>query len=174
MFLYDPAAHQWSQSFLDSKTPSHENPMIGSFQDGQGVLISEDTEDDKAILARGTWSGISKDAHHFQIDYSNDGGGTWHPAFIADLTRETRDRPIVATNMGEPGQHDFDFDLGKWKTHSSRLLHPLTGSTQWADMDGATVVKPSGAAGQPGRVQGRRLRRHSRTALTPLVQPRHA
>jgi len=39
------------------------------------------------------------------------------------------------------GQHDFDFDIGVWKTHSSRLLHPLTGSTMWADMDGLTVVK---------------------------------
>jgi BNR/Asp-box repeat len=38
-------------------------------------------------------------------------------------------------------QHDFDFDIGSWKTHSSRLLHPLTGSTTWADMDGITVVK---------------------------------
>ncbi len=38
------------------------------------------------------------------------------------------------------GQHDFDFDLGSWKTHSSRLLHPLTGSTTWVEMDGVTVV----------------------------------
>jgi hypothetical protein len=40
------------------------------------------------------------------------------------------------------GRHDFDFDLGKWKTHSSRLLHPLTGSKDWVEMDGVTVVKP--------------------------------
>lgn len=40
------------------------------------------------------------------------------------------------------GQHDFDFDLGKWKTHSSRLLHPLTGLSDWVQMDGFTVVKP--------------------------------
>ena len=39
------------------------------------------------------------------------------------------------------GQNDFDFDFGTWKTHSSRLLHPLSGSTTWADMDGVTVVK---------------------------------
>ena len=39
------------------------------------------------------------------------------------------------------GQHDFDFDFGNWKTHSSRLLHPLTGSTTWVDMDGVTIVK---------------------------------
>jgi hypothetical protein len=38
------------------------------------------------------------------------------------------------------GSHDFDFDFGKWKTHSSRLMHPLTGSTQWRDMDGTTTV----------------------------------
>jgi hypothetical protein len=23
------------------------------------------------------------------------------------------------------GQHDFDFEIGIWKTHLSRLLHPL-------------------------------------------------
>ena len=39
------------------------------------------------------------------------------------------------------GQRDFDFDFGTWKTHSSRLLHPLTGSTTWVDMDGMTIVK---------------------------------
>jgi hypothetical protein len=39
------------------------------------------------------------------------------------------------------GQHDFDFDIGTWKTHSSRLQHPLTGSTTWTEMDGVTVVQ---------------------------------
>src|SRR4051794_38448061 len=39
------------------------------------------------------------------------------------------------------GQHDFDFDLGAWKTHSSRLLHPLTGSKDWVELDGMTVVR---------------------------------
>ena len=39
------------------------------------------------------------------------------------------------------GQRDFDFDLGNWHTHSSRLLHPLSGSNEWVDMDGVTIVK---------------------------------
>jgi hypothetical protein len=38
------------------------------------------------------------------------------------------------------GSHDFDFDFGTWTTHSSRLLHPLSGSKDWVDMDGVTVV----------------------------------
>jgi hypothetical protein len=38
------------------------------------------------------------------------------------------------------GQHDFDFEIGAWKTHISRLLHPLTGSTTWVEYDGTSVV----------------------------------
>ena len=39
------------------------------------------------------------------------------------------------------GEHDFDFEIGTWKTHVSRLVHPLTGSKIWADYDGTTVVR---------------------------------
>ena len=39
------------------------------------------------------------------------------------------------------GQHDFDFEIGTWKTHLKRLLHPLTGSTIWVEYDGITVVR---------------------------------
>ena len=38
------------------------------------------------------------------------------------------------------GQHDFDFDIGTWKVHISRLQHPLTGSTTWNELDGTIVV----------------------------------
>jgi hypothetical protein len=39
------------------------------------------------------------------------------------------------------GQHDFDFEIGVWKTRLSRLLHPLTGSTTWVEYDGTSVVR---------------------------------
>ena len=39
------------------------------------------------------------------------------------------------------GQHDFDFEIGTWKTHLSRLLHPLTGSTTWVEYEGTTLVR---------------------------------
>jgi hypothetical protein len=38
------------------------------------------------------------------------------------------------------GQHDFDFEIGTWKTHVARLLHPLTGSSVWAQYAATTVV----------------------------------
>jgi len=39
------------------------------------------------------------------------------------------------------GQRDFDFDIGVWKTHLRRLLHPLTGSSTWVEYEGTTVVR---------------------------------
>ena len=39
------------------------------------------------------------------------------------------------------GAHDFDWDLGTWTTHQKRLLHPLTGSSTWADYTGTDVVR---------------------------------
>lgn len=39
------------------------------------------------------------------------------------------------------GQHDFDFEIGTWKTHLRRLLHPFTGSTTWVEYEGTTVVR---------------------------------
>lgn len=43
-------------------------------------------------------------------------------------------------NEGD-GQHDFDFEIGTWKTHLRRLKNPLTGSTTWVEYKGTTVVR---------------------------------
>jgi hypothetical protein len=47
--------------------------------------------------------------------------------------------PLAVTERD--GQHDFDFSIGTWKTHVSRLLHPLTGSTTWVQYEGISVVR---------------------------------
>jgi hypothetical protein len=47
-----------------------------------------------------------------------------------------------APAAGRDGARDFDFDLGRWHTHSSRLVHPLTGSREWVELDGTTIVEP--------------------------------
>jgi hypothetical protein len=47
----------------------------------------------------------------------------------------------VFVSAPRDGQHDFDFEIGTWKTHLRRLLHPLTGSTQWVEYEGITVVR---------------------------------
>lgn len=40
------------------------------------------------------------------------------------------------------GQHDFDFEFGKWKCHNRRLLHPLTGSNEWVEFDATITAQP--------------------------------
>jgi hypothetical protein len=50
--------------------------------------------------------------------------------------------PLQALAQPErDGQHDFDFEIGTWKTHLSRLLNPLTGSTTWVELEGTSVVR---------------------------------
>jgi hypothetical protein len=88
LFLYNPKAHQWSQTFASSKSGVLAQPLIGSFRDGRGELFSQDTFNERTILVRGVWSDITPDSHHFEEAYSDDGGKTWAPAFIANLTRE--------------------------------------------------------------------------------------
>ena len=46
-----------------------------------------------------------------------------------------------SAGAGRDGQHDFDFEIGTWKTHLRRLLNPLTGSTTWVEYEGTTVVR---------------------------------
>ena len=50
-------------------------------------------------------------------------------------------KSLQGTAQEREGQHDFDFEIGTWKTHLKRLVHPLTGSTTWVEYDGATVVR---------------------------------
>src|SRR5207253_1663821 len=44
-------------------------------------------------------------------------------------------------SLQRDGQHDFDWDIGTWKTHQKRLLHPLTGTTTWVEYNGTDVVR---------------------------------
>ena len=66
------------------------------------------------------------------------------------------------------GQHDFDFEIGMWKTHLRRLQRPLSNSNSWVEYDGTTEVRKvlDGRAnlvelkvsGPAGRIEGLSLR----------------
>jgi hypothetical protein len=60
------------------------------------------------------------------------------------LARQNPDPPSTSLQHTPPerdGQSDFDFEIGTWKTHVRRLLHPLTGSTTWVEYEGIRVVR---------------------------------
>ena len=51
--------------------------------------------------------------------------------------------PTAAPAVAAPrdGQHDFDFEIGTWRTHLRRRAKPLTGSNEWFEMEGITTVR---------------------------------
>jgi hypothetical protein len=145
LFLYNPQSHQWSQSFLNSKTAVLSGSLVGEFHDGRAELYQHDTFHDKSIFVRAVWSEITPNSHRYTESFSNDGGKTWVTSFDAHKTREKDLPPSDMAAGAEPMSagadgHAFDFDLGTWHTKSSRLMHPLTGSTTWTDLEGQTVV----------------------------------
>src|SRR5262245_53252444 len=48
--------------------------------------------------------------------------------------------PPVMSAGNAAGERDFDFNVGVWKTHVSRLAQPLSGSQQRLEYDGVSVV----------------------------------
>jgi hypothetical protein len=88
LFLYNPESHQWSQNFasINSGTLS-QTPLIGEFKDGRGELFDQETFNGRTILVRFVWSDITPDSHHVEQAFSDDGGKTWEPNFVATLTR---------------------------------------------------------------------------------------
>jgi hypothetical protein len=80
----------------------------------------------------------------------------------------TAEAQAAAPAHAGDGRHDFDFEFGDWTMHLKRLVKPLSGSTEWVEYDGSSVVHKvwGGAAnlgeidisGPAGRIQGMSLR----------------
>jgi hypothetical protein len=79
--------------------------------------------------------------------------------------------PSFAQTNQRDGQHDFDFEIGTWKTQLRRLQKPLTNSNTWVEYEGTTVVTKVldgranlvelKVAGPAGRIEGLSLRLYS-------------
>lgn len=75
---------------------------------------------------------------------------------------------VWAPALAQDNQHDFDFEFGSWHAHLQRLMQPLSGSRQWTQYDGTSVVRKvwNGKAdlgefdvqGPAGRIHGLSLR----------------
>jgi hypothetical protein len=71
------------------------------------------------------------------------------------------------------GSRDFHFELGSWRTHLRRLRTPLSGSNEWVEYQGTSIVREilGGRAnlvelsveGPAGRIEGMSLRLYNPT-----------
>ncbi|MGA2889177.1 MAG: hypothetical protein ABSE51_14080 [Terracidiphilus sp.] len=157
--LYNPQSHQWSLYWANGKAGMIGGPPnVGEFNNGRGEFLCQDTYKGRLILVRYIWSDITPNSAHFEQSYSDDGGKSWEANWITDQKRandesvsdkvgsasavvQTDSETAKATTAERDGQHDFDFELGMWKIHLKRLLHPLTGSTTWIEFDGTSVTR---------------------------------
>jgi hypothetical protein len=87
LFVYNPKAGQWSQTYIDGDSGESEAPTIGSFKNGRGEFFGTTVYQGRTVLVRGVWSDIGANAHRYEISYSRDGGQSWAVAFKAYLTR---------------------------------------------------------------------------------------
>ena len=76
-------------------------------------------------------------------------------------------KPVNA-NVVRDGKNDFDFEIGNWRTQLKRRLRPLSGSNEWVEYEGSSIVTKvlGGRAnlveldvkGPAGRIEGLSLR----------------
>jgi hypothetical protein len=65
-------------------------PPHWEFKNGHGEFFNRELFQVRAILVRFVWSDITPDSHHVEQSFSDDGGKTWEPNFVATLTRESK------------------------------------------------------------------------------------
>jgi hypothetical protein len=59
---------------------------------------------------------------------------------LAATAISAADAPTPASAAYRDGAHDFDFNIGTWRTHIKAMRDPL-GSTAWGEMTGTVTVR---------------------------------
>jgi hypothetical protein len=140
--VFDPRSQQWSIHWATSANGTLDAAMIGSFRDGRGEFYDQEMFEGRSIYVRFIWSAITAASCRWEQAFSADGGKTWETNWIMELSRRTSAADGETLPLqGRDGPHDFDFEFGTWKTHLSRLQHPLTGASSWVEYEGTTVVR---------------------------------
>jgi len=144
--LYNPKTRQWSLNFANSNDGMLSQPTVGEFKNGRGEFFDQETLNDRAIFVRFVISDITPNSCRFEQSFSDDGGKTWEVNWIATDTRVTNasdasTASVQSAPAGQDGQHGFDFEIGTWKIHLSRLQDRLVGSKTWVEFDGTSVTR---------------------------------
>jgi hypothetical protein len=85
--LYDPASRTWSLHSASIRGGGISPPGVGSFTDGRGEFLSEESFDGRPILVRFVISDITATSCRFEQAFSDDNGASWEVNWIAIDTR---------------------------------------------------------------------------------------
>ena len=90
--LYNPKSREWRLYWANSTDGVVVLPQIGQFNNGHGEFYAQDTLNDRSILVKFDWTGLTTASPHFEQSFSADGGKTWEVNWITDQTRQARSR----------------------------------------------------------------------------------
>ncbi len=68
-------------------------------------------------------------------------GGICLAAALLALSAPVQSSRVASPVASADGQKDFDWEIGTWKTELRRLAKPLSGSREWVDYAGTSVVR---------------------------------
>jgi hypothetical protein len=85
---FNPSTRTWSIWWLDSRKPGAlDVPVVGSFTNGVGTFLANDSLDGKPIVVRFVWSLPAPNAPRWEQAFSADGGQTWETNWVMEFTR---------------------------------------------------------------------------------------
>jgi len=81
--LLDVEKSRWSDFWVNAKSGVlARDGTPGSFENGVGIFIGEDTENDRPILAGGLWDQITPSSCRWRQVASRDGGKSWQHTWV--------------------------------------------------------------------------------------------
>lgn len=89
--LYNPQTHQWNISWSNANDGTIGPPMVGGFTNGRGEFYNQETLNGRYIYVRFIFSDITATTFKLEQAFSDDGGKTWEPNWVATFTRTSRE-----------------------------------------------------------------------------------
>lgn len=85
--LYDAAAGVWNDHWINGQQRRVNGAMAGTFENGVGTFLADDTDGETPIKARGIWDRITPTSCRWRQGVSRDAGTTWEDTWFMDWTR---------------------------------------------------------------------------------------
>lgn len=85
--LFDLEKRLWADHWVNAKVGVVNPPMMGSFRNGVGTFIADESDGGRPVKSRGVWDRITPNSCRWYQSTSIDGGKTWDDNWFMDWTR---------------------------------------------------------------------------------------
>ncbi len=85
--LHSPESCEWLIHWANSRNGLIGPATIGGFRNGTGEFYSQELFNGRAVFVRFIFSEITETTFRFEQSFSDDGGRTWEPNWVAEFVR---------------------------------------------------------------------------------------